>query len=156
MSVHYHYVISKNIHPCHEDYQHPFLISTSFMTRDQEDEESREKVKDDDEDLDTIDECCEYNTTLKTARNGPNKLGDGTIKTVSPETIKKCGPATTSQTGLFLENCSLVMGHQRAELTPGPSHGLRLQASKVRAESRGAGPKLEYHLTNNALTLTMS
>lgn len=115
----------------HQACYHPFVISTSFMTPDHEDEEN---VKEDHDDLDTIDECYEYTKNMsrgarmKTVPNDPNKLlGDGTIKKVSPETIKNSGSptATSQQAGEFLENCSLVMSHQRpgrdTRLTPRPT-----------------------------------
>ena len=113
----------------HQACHHPFVISTSFMTPDHE-----ENVKEDHDDLDTIDECYEYTKNMtrgarREVPNDPNKLlADGTIKKVSLETIKNSvSPTATSQEagGEFLENCSLVMRHQRpgrdTRLTPGPT-----------------------------------
>ena len=113
----------------HQACHHPFVISTSFMTPDHE-----ENVKEDHDDFDTIDECYEYTKNMtrgarREVPNDPNKLlADGTIKKVSLETIKNSvSPTATSQEagGEFLENCSLVMRHQRpgrdTELTPGPT-----------------------------------
>ena len=116
------------------DYQHPFVISTSFMTPDHE-ENVKDAGEEDHDDLDTIDECYEYTKNMTRAPNNPHKLlGDGTIKKVSPETIKTpVSPTATSQTqgGEFSENCSLVMAQQPRDRgqTPRP-------ASKVRFDSR--------------------
>ena len=120
----------------HEACHHPFVISTSFMTPDEEEEVNVKDVREEDhDDLDTLDECYEYTKNMTRAKrvpNDPNKLGDGTIKKVSPETIKSSSPTATSQAGEFSENCSLVMGQQRPGGDRG--HGHR-PASKVSPES---------------------
>ena len=117
----------------HEACYHPFVISTSFMTPDHE-ENVKDAKEEDHDDLDTIDECYEYTKNMMrtkiTVPNCPNKLGDGTIKKLSPETIKNssASPTATSQTGEFLENCSLVTSGQR----PGRDTALTQRpASKV-------------------------
>ena len=46
-----------------EDYQHPFVISTSFMTPDHE-ENVKDAGEEDHDDLDTIDECYEYTKNM--------------------------------------------------------------------------------------------
>ena len=120
------------------DYHQPFVISTSFMTAEDSGDVG-ENVKDaHEDDLDTIDECYEYTknmmrTKITVPNYPPNKLGDGTIKKLSPETIKNssASPTATSQTGEFLENCSLVMSGQRpgrdtGGLTPRPASKVSL------------------------------
>ena len=119
----------------HEACHHPFVISTSFMTPEENVKDAKEE---DHDDLDTIDECYEYTknmmrTKITVPNYPPNKLGDGTIKKLSPETIKNssASPTATSQTGEFLENCSLVMSGQRpgrdtGGLTPRPASKVSL------------------------------
>ena len=83
-----------------EDYHHPFVISTSFMTPDHE-ENVKDAGEEDHDDLDTIDECYEYTKNMMrtkiTVPNYPNNIGDGTIQKLSPETIKNSSSSTTAR-----------------------------------------------------------
>ena len=76
----------------HDACYHPFVISTSFMTPDHE-ENVKDAKEEDHDDLDTIDECYEYTKNMMrtkiTVPNCPNKLSDGTIKKTQPRNNKE-------------------------------------------------------------------
>ena len=110
------------------DYHQPFVISTSFMTAEDSGDVG-ENVKDEHEDdLDTIDECCDYN-----GLTGSNKA-DGLAR-VPRQTIKNSDQVATSQ---FSENSSLKQQQHRllaCHLTPGPSKSPQSDSSKVTISS---------------------
>ena len=110
------------------DYHQPFVISTSFMTAEDSGDVG-ENVKDEHEDdLDTIDECCDYN-----GLTGSNKA-DG-LASVPRQTIKNSNQVATSQ---FSENSSLKQQQHRllaCHLTPGPSKSPQSDSSKVTLSS---------------------
>ena len=110
------------------DYHQPFVISTSFMTAEDSGDVG-ENVKDEHEDdLDTIDECCDYN-----GLTGSNKA-DGLAR-APRQTIKNSNQVATSQ---FSENSSLKQQQHRllaCHLTPGPSKSPQSDSSKVTLSS---------------------
>ena len=121
------------------DYHHPFVISTSFMTPEHEEQNVKDAEEEDHDDLDTIDECYEYTKNMTTTAkrgappNDPNKLlGDGTIKKLSPETIKSSVSPTATSQAEFSENCSLVMTQSPRDRGQRPTSKVRFTSDAMR------------------------